>query len=434
MRPIVAAGSGINLLMWTRSGDIWGTADNFLYTHKTLQGDGEIIAKVDWYAHNGRPHPWSKAGVMIRESLDPGSRHASMFITGETNGAAFIIRTSTDGSSVDKRNVTDYNNVTYWVRLVRQGNIIRSYIGLDASDQSGHVVWDFYSSQSFSNLPDTLYYGAALSSHNGEYAAVAFDDVYVGEIGGGGVRKDVIVKEIGGRIGDIDAVATNPLHHTLKIVESGNLGGTSDKVLYGLQRLHGNGEAVVKLRGRTGQVPNWGLMLRESVAPNGRYVALLRQASPFAGSHNISSSDRLVAGGTGFARGRFGVGPNEADAHWLRIRRIGDLVKLDHSEDGLVWSAARDVTVPNLAETVFMGMAASHFSSTDFTLDFDEFCVNVYDDYLSTDIGNPAIVGNASVGAGGIFTVNGSGVGFGSAIDGTLNQYHFLYQPLVGDG
>ncbi len=41
---------------------------------------------------------WAKAGVMIRETLDPGAREASMIIT-PTNGSVFLYRTSTGGST-----------------------------------------------------------------------------------------------------------------------------------------------------------------------------------------------------------------------------------------------------------------------------------------------------------------------------------------------
>ena len=48
--------------------DIWGNADAFNYVYQTLNGDGEIVARVVSLSNTD---PWAKAGVMIRQSLDP---------------------------------------------------------------------------------------------------------------------------------------------------------------------------------------------------------------------------------------------------------------------------------------------------------------------------------------------------------------------------
>ena len=58
--------------------DIWESADAFHYAYASLTGDGEIIARVVSMQFTD---PWAKAGVMFRESLTPGSRHALMAVT-----------------------------------------------------------------------------------------------------------------------------------------------------------------------------------------------------------------------------------------------------------------------------------------------------------------------------------------------------------------
>ncbi|MHC4207610.1 MAG: hypothetical protein ACYSTT_23390, partial [Planctomycetota bacterium] len=65
--------------------DIWETADEYHYAYKTLTGVGSIQAQV---ISIDNTNGWAKAGVMIRESLDPGSVHASMVVTPE-NGVSF---------------------------------------------------------------------------------------------------------------------------------------------------------------------------------------------------------------------------------------------------------------------------------------------------------------------------------------------------------
>src|SRR5262249_4631925 len=55
--------------------DIWGSADTFRYAYFALPGDGSIVARV---ATVQNVNVWTKAGVMIRDSLDPGAANASM--------------------------------------------------------------------------------------------------------------------------------------------------------------------------------------------------------------------------------------------------------------------------------------------------------------------------------------------------------------------
>jgi hypothetical protein len=65
--------------------DIWNNGDQFRFAYKTLSGNGSITAKVDSLT---RSDAWSKAGVMIRESLDAGSKHA-MVVINPDNGGSF---------------------------------------------------------------------------------------------------------------------------------------------------------------------------------------------------------------------------------------------------------------------------------------------------------------------------------------------------------
>src|SRR4029453_9927634 len=65
--------------------DIDGQSDSFHFIYQALNGDGELIARV---MSIGNTNPWAKAGVMIRETLTPTSKHAMMVLT-RSNVAAF---------------------------------------------------------------------------------------------------------------------------------------------------------------------------------------------------------------------------------------------------------------------------------------------------------------------------------------------------------
>ena len=67
--------------------DVWGTADAFHYAYRTLDGDGTIVARV---ASIQNVNAWTKAGVMIRNSLSPSAAQAFMLVAASsTKGVPF---------------------------------------------------------------------------------------------------------------------------------------------------------------------------------------------------------------------------------------------------------------------------------------------------------------------------------------------------------
>ena len=96
----VAGANGIYMVVG-RGADIWGTSDQFQYAHTTLTGDGSMVVKVESLASTDN---WTKAGIMIRESLDPGSTFAAVYATG-VNGVRFQARTMTDQDATSDTSV-----------------------------------------------------------------------------------------------------------------------------------------------------------------------------------------------------------------------------------------------------------------------------------------------------------------------------------------
>ena len=103
--------------------DIWGTADEFQYTFTLVNGDFDIVARVESVQNVNQ---WTKAGLMIRESVAPGARHASVFVTPTTvKGIAFQRRPVTDGGSVNTSGPA--TTAPVWLRLSRTGNNVSAY-------------------------------------------------------------------------------------------------------------------------------------------------------------------------------------------------------------------------------------------------------------------------------------------------------------------
>jgi fibronectin type 3 domain-containing protein len=152
--------------------DIWNQADSFHYVYQALSSDGTILAQV---ASVQDIDPWTKAGVMVRGSLAPGAAFADMVIT-PGNGAALQARTAAGAEAVSSPATGPAVAAPYWVELVRAGNLVTGLISADG------VAFTPVGSFTVS-LPDTVYVGLALTSHqDGTAATATFDNVAVSAV------------------------------------------------------------------------------------------------------------------------------------------------------------------------------------------------------------------------------------------------------------
>jgi len=155
--------------------DIWGASDEFRYAYKQLSGDGSIVAQVLSVQNTD---PWAKAGPMIRETLEPGSRFAAVYIT-PGNGCRFQLRSSTGGSATSDTSVATAEQIAirapYWVKLERIGNAFKTYYSRNPATDPWHLmVW----SPQTVNMSANAYIGLALTSHQSGVMCVAkFSDV-----------------------------------------------------------------------------------------------------------------------------------------------------------------------------------------------------------------------------------------------------------------
>jgi PKD repeat protein len=110
------SGAGVN---------IWDAADSFRYVYQSLGGDGQIVARV---ATIQNTDPMAKVGIMIRETLSPGSRHVVLDL--RPQGATELIRrASTGGTSSFIASTTQ--PAPAWLRLVRSGDTFVASVSAD---------------------------------------------------------------------------------------------------------------------------------------------------------------------------------------------------------------------------------------------------------------------------------------------------------------
>jgi RHS repeat-associated protein len=113
---------------------IYFNADSGHVAYQPLNGDGTIVARVVSLAGGGQ---YQEAGVLIRETLDPGA--ANVYMAWGAGRPYLAWRSTTNGSSSAQTaaNVP----LPYWVKLVRSGNVFTGYASLDGID------WQLVSSQ-----------------------------------------------------------------------------------------------------------------------------------------------------------------------------------------------------------------------------------------------------------------------------------------------
>jgi len=147
-----ASGSGGSFTVAGAGADVWGTADAFRYVYTTLTGNGTIVSEVtsEQFVAN-----WTKAGVMMRESLDPASRHAFMLVS-PGKGLAFQRRVDTGGLSTNTAGA--FLAAPYFVKLTRNGTTITAFTSPDGTN------WTTVGSDTFT-MAQTIYVGVAVSSH-----------------------------------------------------------------------------------------------------------------------------------------------------------------------------------------------------------------------------------------------------------------------------
>ncbi len=144
--------------------DIGNRSDTFHYVYARLRGDGEITVHVAALVASNSS---ALAGVMIRENLTTGAKHATQVVT-SSNGVAFHQRVTTDGTSTVKR--TNGYGSPLWLRIVRGGDTFSGYYSTDGTN------WTLQDSAVIDMALDT-YIGLCVNSHAFRAPSTALFDV-----------------------------------------------------------------------------------------------------------------------------------------------------------------------------------------------------------------------------------------------------------------
>ena len=143
-----------NSVTITAAGTNFGGASdqgNFQYALRT--GDFDVAVRL---AGLGLSDVWAKAGLMARETVDPGARFAAALAAPAMNGAVFEWRDPASSQASSAGNFpANYPNT--WLRLKRTGNVFSGYGSYDGQ------TWSLLGSATIL-MPSQIPVGLAVSS------------------------------------------------------------------------------------------------------------------------------------------------------------------------------------------------------------------------------------------------------------------------------
>jgi hypothetical protein len=139
-----AATSQGRLSLRGRGADVGGTADSMVYFHRELEGDFAVDVGIAGESSSGGAA--KLGGVMMRESLDPDARFASVLLLNAPSGQprSFLdMRRTAQGATVEQNNQPAAVEFPYFMRLLRfQGSTSAQYSanGLTYQNVGGTTV------------------------------------------------------------------------------------------------------------------------------------------------------------------------------------------------------------------------------------------------------------------------------------------------------
>jgi hypothetical protein len=153
--------------------DIWGSSDEFHFVYQTFSGPVTISAcLVDFIIGVD----WAKAGVMIRESLDPDSRNVLMAF-GKGRGGCMTLQSRLEKGGISTANISEEGSATtpIWMKLEREDTTITGYGSINGLDwiEAGQTTID---------MAADVYVGLAVTSHfDGIMAKAVFQNVTISD-------------------------------------------------------------------------------------------------------------------------------------------------------------------------------------------------------------------------------------------------------------
>jgi len=369
--------------------DVWDLHDGCGFAYLEVQGDFSATVRVDGPFTGEAMSSWSKAGVMVRDSLAPGSKYV-FYNTTRGNGDAMIQWRDADDDQAHWTGVPDVLpdrlRYPYYLRLERFGERFTGYHSPD-----GHL-WNQGSLHTNPDFGDRVYVGFATSSHEEAMeATMVFSDFSIEWHHFIGDPRDLKFVKLAGHL---DANMPNP-----SVIYDGRYTVTSaghdiwddqDGCAFAYTELNGDFSVVAATKITVGgsafggpALDSWskaGVMVRDSLSPGSKCVFYNTTRGEGKAMMQWRAADNVPASWPGFADA-FDLGlPDGTYDYLLRLDRQGNsftgYYSVDANQNGQFeegWTKGYSITnaIPGFRDTVYVGFAlTSHEETVETTFDF----------------------------------------------------------------
>ncbi|GHO87884.1 hypothetical protein [Dictyobacter formicarum] len=422
-QPALAGSQSLSGGTWTIQGggnDIWSGSDQFHFVWQSLAADGSASAHV---LSQTVTSDWAKAGVMLRQSSDPGSAYYLVIVT-PNHGINVQYRTAQGAGA--QQLVAVAGTVPAYLKAARSGTTYTAYTSSDGNS------WTAISGSSITlNMSGSILAGLAVTSHNSNALSTAtFDTVSISTTT---PPSSCPTNWSCADIGQPALAGSQSLSGgTWTIQGAGNdIWSGSDQFHFVWQSLAADGSASAHVLSQT-VTSDWakaGVMLRQSSNPGSAYYLVAMTPN-----HGINVQYRTAQG----AGAQQLVAVAGTVPAYLKAARSGTTYTAYTSSDGNSWTAISGSSITlNMSGSILAGLAVtSHNSNALSTATFDTVSISTTTppsscptNWSCADIGHPALAGSQSL-SGGTWTIQGGGNDIWSGSD----QFHFVWQSLAADG
>jgi len=457
--------------------DIYSVYDQFRFEYQSLAGDGSVSARVVSQSTPGGINANAKSGVMLRATADPGSPYYAVLIT-PGQGILVQYRSTQSGGISTSARVSTASPPIY-VQVTRTGTTFSAATSGDGN------TWTPISGSSITlSLTGTLLAGLAVTSHDSaNVTTTTFDIVSITgsqqgstatptgtatptatpttvlgatltvtpSPSGTATLTATATPAVGCATGwtcaDVGAPAlagSQSLSGSTWTVQGAgaDIFGTADQFHYVWQPVSGDGSvsARVTAQQNTSAWAKAGVMFRQdTTAGSAFYAAFVTPGNGVAVQYRVSA---------GAGAGQQVQVTGLMAPIYLQVARVGSTYTAYTSTDGSSWTLlAGSSKTLTMSGPTLAGMAdTSHNTSALSAVTFDSVTISSTvpptltptatatpfpcpSGWSCADIGSPLPSGNQTL-SGSTWTLWGGG----ADIWGTADQFHYVWQPISGDG
>eukprot|EP00541_Cyclophora_tenuis_P005698 CAMPEP_0116546686 /NCGR_PEP_ID=MMETSP0397-20121206/3360_1 /TAXON_ID=216820 /ORGANISM="Cyclophora tenuis, Strain ECT3854" /LENGTH=453 /DNA_ID=CAMNT_0004071135 /DNA_START=1 /DNA_END=1363 /DNA_ORIENTATION=+ len=357
----------------TTGADIWNNQCGFHFIPFKVVGDfimtasfkvvGDFTMTAYVESLDGT-HQWAKAGIMVRDSLAPGSIHVSVLM-GRDHGFSTMYRE--DANQATSSMGLSYNNKkeSGWVKIERTGSTFKTYYKIVGSDPWEHI------GDIEMPMSDPVEAGIAVSSHdNNSYVTAVVSNFELDAepyrfpsasptITPAPSTTNIPLTDIGNvNLAGSGSFAVNSGKHTMRASGS-DIWNSVDGFSFIHETKTGDMEVVAYIEHMTAP-HEWtkaGIMIREGLEGNARNVAmLLNPNNGFFLQHRDAPG--AATSNKGLRRTPMG------ESGWVKLVRMGNQFTGSYSSDGLDWTLITTTVNVQLPATVEVGLVlTSHTNS-----------------------------------------------------------------------